>query len=147
MVNMAKVLVIDDDESIVRLVQATLASAGIDSDAAHSAEEGIAMMRACLYRVVVLDIHMPGISGIEMIGDLKSVSPLVQVIMLTSDSSFQNVVECVGRGAVDFFTKDAKQLPPMAESVSAALARGARWASWLGIHSGWDLVADPQATL
>jgi DNA-binding NtrC family response regulator len=146
-VNTAKVLVIDDDESIAQLVQATLASAGIDSDAARTAEDGIAMMRAHLYRVVALDVHMPGISGIETIAHLKRISPLVQVIMLTSDSSFRNVVECVGRGAVDFFAKDAKQLPLMAESVSVALARGARWASWLGIHSGWDLIADPQATL
>lgn len=142
-----KVLVIDDDESIVRLVQATLASAGIDSDAAYSAEEGIAMMRASLHRVVVLDVHLPEVSGIETIAQFKTISPLVQVIMLTSDSSFQNVVECVGRGAVDFFSKDAKQLRVMAKSVSEALVRGTRWASWLGIHSGWDLVADPQATL
>lgn len=142
-----KVLVVDDDESIIRLVQEILGTAGIDSDAASSAADALAMMDKNPYSVVVSDIHMPGMSGVELISALKKVSPTVQVIMLTSDSSFKRVVECVDRGAVDFFSKETKQLPLMVESVGAALGRLARWGNWLGRHSGWELVEVPQVVL
>lgn len=141
-----KVMVVDDDKSITELVQKKLELVGITADAAHSAEEGLQAMRKNLYTVVVLDIHMPGMDGPEMIGLLKDISPVAQVIMLTSDSSFERVIECLDRGAVDFFAKEMQQLILMAESVSAALGRGARWASWMGLRSGWDQVPTPQVS-
>jgi len=128
-------------------VQKKLDMAGISTDTACSAEEGLQAMRQNLYAVVVLDIHMPGMDGPELIGLLKDISPIVQVIMLTSDSSFERVIECMDRGAIDFFAKETQQLTLMAESVSAALGRGARWASWMGTRSGWDQVPTSEAVL
>lgn len=138
-----KVLVVDDDDSIRELVQMKLATAGINADEACSAEEGLRAMRKNLYAVIVLDIHLPGMNGPEMIGLLKEISPVVQVVMLTSDSSFERVIECLDRGAVDFFAKETQQLTLMVEAVGAAMGRGARWGSWLGLRSGWDQARTP----
>ncbi len=145
--NKNRVMVVDDDESIRALVQKKLEMAGITADAAASAEGGFQAMRDNLYTVVVLDIHMPGMNGPEMIATLKEISPIVQVIMLTSDSSFERVIQCLDRGAVDFFAKEAQQLTLMAEAVSSAMGRGARWASWIGTRSGWDRLPTPEAVL
>ena len=139
-----KVLVVDDDKSIRDLVQKKLAMAGINADAACSAEEGVQAMRKNLYTVIVLDIHLPGMNGPEMIGLLKEVSPVVQVIMLTSDSSFERVIECLDRGAVDFFAKETQQLTLMVGAVFAAIERGIRWGSWIGLRSGWDHERTPE---
>ncbi len=132
--NGPKILVVDDDEDIVGMVQTKLAGAGLSSDTACTAKEGLALMRKNLYLVVVLDIHMPGMSGVEMISALKQISPLVQVIMLTADASIERVIDCVDRGVVDFFSK-SDPLIQMVESVGTALGRGARWASWMGSRS------------
>lgn len=142
-----KVMVVDDDEDIRTLVQTTLSLAGIDSDAAATAEEALERMNENLYSVVALDIHMPGMNGVELISRLKKISPLIQIIMLSSDSSMERVVECMDRGAVDFFTKETHQVPLMVEAIGSALGRGARWASWIGTHSGWNMFPTPEAVL
>lgn len=126
-----RVLVVDDDESMVKLLQAKLQAAGIDPNVAYSADEAIQKMTRDLYWVVVADIHMPGMSGVELVSALKNLSPLVQVIMLTSDTSLGRVIECVDRGAVDFISK-AEDLTLLVETVTAALKRGARWIRKVG---------------
>lgn len=138
----AKVLVVDDSQTISRLLQSRLAAAGIASDTAHSAEKALQMMERHLYFVVVADIHMPGTDGVALLSSLKRVSPLVQVIMLTGDASLEQVIECADRGAIDFFSKQ-EPLPPLTEAVAAALARAARWAGWLrqGSTTSESLVA------
>ena len=61
----AKVLLVDDDDAILRLVQARLNQAGITPDLASSAEDAIEMMGKNLYHVVVADINMPGKSSLR----------------------------------------------------------------------------------
>ena len=121
-----RVLVVDDDESMVKLLQAKLKAAGIEPNVAYSADEAIRKMTHGLYWVVVADIHMPGMSGVDLVSALKNLSPLVQVIMLTSDASVGRVIECVDRGAVDFISK-SEGLDLLVETVTTALRRGARW--------------------
>lgn len=142
-----RVMVVDDDQSIRNLVQKKLAMAGISADTTCSAEEGLRAMRKNLYTVIVLDIHLPGMNGPEMIGLLKEVSPVVQVIMQTSDSSFERVIECLDRGAVDFFAKETQQLTLMVEAVFAAMGRGIPWGSWIGLCSAWDHERTPKVAL
>lgn len=126
-----RVLVVDDDESIVKLLQAKLKAAGIIPSVAYSADEALQKMNRDLYWVVVADIHMPGMSGVDLVSALKNLSPLVQVIMLTSDTSVGRVIECVDRGATDFISK-TEDLGLLVETVSLALERGARWIGQVG---------------
>ena len=129
----ARVLIVDDDADILDLVQDRLARAGIPADIATSAERALAMMRENLYVAAVADIHMPGIDGAHLISALKNLSPLVQVIMLTSDSTLRQVVDCADRGAVDFFAK-SQNLDDLIQSVRDALQRIDRWMNWMGFR-------------
>lgn len=131
--NHVRVLVVDDDPDVLDLVRARLAQAGIATDGAGSGQEALTRMREHLYVVVVADIHMPDISGVKLVSALKEISPLVQVIMLTADSSIQQVVECVDRGVVDFFAKK-RDLTDLAQSIRDALLRIDRWMKWLGLR-------------
>lgn len=126
-----KVLVVDDDEAVTRLLCHKLKTAGIASDSADSAQQAIAMMAANLYRVVIADVSMPGMSGVEMVSVLKRHSSLVQVIMLTGTASLERVIDCVDKGAVDFFSK-TEDLDFLVETVQLALTRAQRWMSFLG---------------
>jgi two-component system response regulator AtoC len=126
-------LIVDDDEDVLDAVQCKLAHAGIAADTATSAERALEMMWKNLYLVVVADIHMPGLSGVELVSELKRLSPLVQVIMLTSDSTTQQVIACADRGAADFFSK-TQSVDPVVQSVKDALERLDRWAGLLARH-------------
>lgn len=128
---MSRILVIEDDEDMLDLIRTTLERAGLQSDGATSAERGYELMQRHLYQVAVLDIHLPGQSGVQTINALKRLNPLVQVLMLTSDASIERVIDCIDRGACDFFLK-TDNLQPLVEAVTAATSRGARWSSWIG---------------
>lgn len=129
--NSNKVLVVDDDPSIVRLVSARLKKAGLTCDTALSAEEALKLMQQHLYFVVVADLHLPGLSGDKLISALKQISPLTQVVVLTGDASLQQVIACVDRGAVDFFAKSG-DYGELVECVESALRRRDRWGECLG---------------
>ena len=126
-----KILVVDDDDDVVSLVQLEFAKAGIRTDTAASAAEAQGKMERCVYPVVVLDIHMPGMSGVDLLDALKRRNSLVQVIMLTADATLAQVIACMDRGATDFFSKTSA-LVGVVEAATAALGRAARWLSWLG---------------
>ena len=142
----AKVIAVDDDPVITHMVRARLESAGIACDVASSAEEALTLMRRNLYFVVVTDIHMPGMSGVELISALKEVSPLVQIIMLTVDACVAQVIQCAERGAVDFLSKDG-DYNQIVVTVGAVLARRQRWAEWLGRAADHSLQPGASASL
>jgi DNA-binding NtrC family response regulator len=128
--NRTRVLIVDDDEAIVHLLQHLLKKKDVAADVALSAPDAFALMEHNLYQVVISDINMPDINGIQMLSALKKFSPLVQVIMLTGDSSCEHIVECIDRGAVDFFGKE--QCVKLLEAVDAALQRADRWMNLVG---------------
>jgi two-component system chemotaxis sensor kinase CheA len=121
------VLAVDDDPSILELVGHHLNEAGVKCDTAESAEEAITLMLRNYYLVVICDINLPGMSGVEMIPALRTISPLVQTIMLTSEDSAAHVIESLERGAVDFLSK-TQGLDNIVRLVTDALERSKRWA-------------------
>ncbi len=140
----SKVLIVDDDPAITNLVQQLLQKTGIEADTAGSADDALACMEKNSYSIVLLDIHMPGMSGVEAISAFKQRSPLVQVIMLTGDVSVSKVIECVDRGAIDFFSK-TENLAALPDAVYAALAKSARWLGFLA--PGGRQKADPVGSM
>lgn len=92
------------------------------------------MTRARGYAVVVADINMPGMDGIELLEALKSQSSLVQTIMLTSESTMSRVIECLDRGATDFFAK-SDDLGTLIKTVKESIARSERWMRLLSMRA------------
>jgi len=125
------VMVVDDDNDILVLVKTKLASAGIECDTADSAADALRKVEQQPYSVVVSDIDMPGMTGVDLISALKRHSPMVQVIMLTASPSISRVIECADRGAADFFSK-VDDLSKVIESVRAAQTRIDRWMALVG---------------
>lgn len=123
-----RVLLVDDDPATLRLIERKLNSCAVKSDCATSAEEALIKMVSNMYTVVVSDVLMPGMNGVEMVSAMKKHSPLVQVIMLTSDGTMQRVIDAVDRGAVDFFSK-SEDYTLLVDSVLDSLARADRWST------------------
>jgi DNA-binding NtrC family response regulator len=99
-----RLLIVDDDEDLRQSLAEHFRRAGIAVTEAGSAEE--ALVRAgARFDVAVLDLHLPGLDGIELLARLKELQPEVEALMLTAHSSIETAVQAMRRGAYDYLTK------------------------------------------
>jgi len=118
----AKVLVIDDDESIVDLLRAYLAQEGFQVDVARDGVAGLAKVRQFQPDVVVLDIMLPGLDGLEVLRRLRGESS-AYVVMLTAKAEEADKVVGLSVGADDYVTKPFSPRE-LAARIRAMLRRG-----------------------
>ena len=101
------VLVVDDDQLLRKLVTDQLARSGFDAAGAASGEEALAALQAADYDVVLLDIRMGGMSGLDALREIRKIEDAPEVIMLTADTLLGTGLEAMRLGAYDYLTKPA----------------------------------------
>jgi len=101
------VLLVDDEEDFLRTILKRLAKRGINAEGANRGEQALAMLAENPRDVVVLDVKMPGMDGIEVLKHIKASWPTTEVIMLTGHASIDAAVEGMGCGAFDYLMKPA----------------------------------------
>ncbi|MFN4243252.1 MAG: response regulator transcription factor [Tepidisphaerales bacterium] len=100
-----RILVVDDDNNFRdRLVRA-FAMRGLDAHGAHDAAEAMVKARQVRPHRAVVDMRMPGKTGIELVKDLTAFDPNIQVVVLTGYGSIATAVEAVRNGAIDYLNK------------------------------------------
>jgi len=100
------IMLVDDEITFVETLAKRLAERNIETIAAFSAEEGLEKLKNNKnLEVIVLDIKMPGMDGIEALEELKKVSPLIEVIMLTGNATIESAINAMKLGAYDFIMK------------------------------------------
>jgi len=100
-----RVLVVDDEESVRNLLQRILTEAGYNVVTAANGQEALDKVTELNIQAVLLDIKMPGMSGIEVLRQLASGRPDICVIMATAVADVQTAVEAMKLGAYDYITK------------------------------------------
>jgi len=105
---MFKVLVVDDDADLRLSVSSALSESHYAVDQARDGEEGVNRIRAGKYDLVLLDVNMPRMSGMEAIKEIKSHDPSIIVIMLTAFSNVRDAVEATKQGAYNYLEKPIK---------------------------------------
>jgi two-component system, OmpR family, KDP operon response regulator KdpE len=100
-----RVLVVDDEPAIRRALRPPLVELGFHVAEASRGEEALQALRATPYDVVLLDINMPGIGGIETLRRIRSFAPRLPVLMLTVRDQEEDKVEALDMGADDYVTK------------------------------------------
>jgi two-component system KDP operon response regulator KdpE len=102
------VLIVEDDSTLRRTLHTTLAALDFDIGEASSGEE--ALRRLCMidYDVVLLDINMPGLNGVEACRHIRSSYPRLPILMLTVRDSEDDKVQALESGADDYITKPFK---------------------------------------
>lgn len=101
----ALVLAIDDDRDQRRISERFLESAGFAVQTCASGGEGLLTLERCLPDVVLLDMQMEGLSGMEVLRRIKDTHPGVPVIILTGDADIRTVMEATREGAYDYIVK------------------------------------------
>ncbi|NIM18148.1 MAG: response regulator [Candidatus Aminicenantes bacterium] len=100
-----KILVVDDDASIRNMLSIVLKNSGYDAAAADSSESALKRLKTEMFHLIISDIKMPGISGIELLKKIKVINPEIPVIMITAFASTNDAVEAMKLGAEDYITK------------------------------------------
>jgi DNA-binding NtrC family response regulator len=103
-----RVLVVDDDNLLRKLVTDQLARSGFDASAAASGQEALDSLRETDCDVVLLDIQMPGLSGLDALRAIRKMEDAPEVVMLTADTSLATGIEAMRLGAYDYLTKPAR---------------------------------------
>jgi two-component system KDP operon response regulator KdpE len=119
--SVGRILVVDDDPQIRRAMKATLTSRGYEVSDSRSGEEALDKVRSETFDLVLLDVNMPGIGGIETCGLIRSGSDIA-IIMLTVSSSEKDKVEALDAGADDYVTKPFS-MPELLARIRATLRR------------------------
>jgi two-component system KDP operon response regulator KdpE len=101
----AKVLIVDDELSIRRVLRVSLTALGFYVEEASTGEHALALLGAGRYDVVLLDIEMPGIGGIETCKEIQQLKPRPVVLMLTVRDAVDDKAKAFDAGANDFITK------------------------------------------
>jgi len=99
------ILVVDDEKNIRRTLTMVLRGEDYDVLQAATAEEGLRLFASQPFDVVLLDVNLPGISGIEMLRRIKETDSTTEVVMMSGDASLNDAVEATRLGAFDFFAK------------------------------------------
>jgi len=99
------VLLVDDEVAFLEALAKRLRKRNIDITLANSAQEALRILRERPVDVVVLDLKMPGMDGIQAVREIKLATPLVEVIMLTGHASVEAAMEGMELGAFDYLTK------------------------------------------
>ena len=104
-----RILIVDDEEVVRNVLQRILKAAGYDATVAVDGEHAIDILYQEEHEVVLLDIKMPGMTGIEVLGKLTAEWPDICVIMVTAVVDAQTAVKAMKLGALDYITKPFDQ--------------------------------------
>ena len=116
-------LLIDDEEGIRKVLGLTLADAGWKVRTASSAEEALALFRQESFPIVLTDIKMPGMDGLQLLKTLKEAQPETEVVLMTGHGDLGLAIQGIKLDAADFVTK-----PIDDDALDIALARAReRW--------------------
>ena len=100
-----KILLVDDEEGIRKVLGITLSDMGYDVYTAHNGKNALEVFRKISPSIVLTDIRMPGIDGVELLGKIKEESPDVEVIMISGHGDMDLAIKSLQHEATDFVTK------------------------------------------
>jgi len=101
----ARLLVVDDDVALLRALERTFRQAGYDVTAVANGEQALALMRERVPTLVISDLMMPGMDGIELLREARALDPPPEVLLITGNASVERAVEAMRLGAFDFVEK------------------------------------------
>ncbi|TBR23926.1 response regulator [bacterium] len=124
----AAVLIVDDEEKLCRFLRKEFERDGYAAHVAHEHDGALAVLARERVDVVLLDIALPGPSGVDILSELKAARPRLPVVMLTGNASVETAVKTMKLGAFDYLAKPYG-LPELKALVDRAYAESCRQAA------------------
>ena len=117
-----RILVVDDEQPMRDVVAAGLTRAGYECATAESADQAAELLDQASFDLVLLDVNMPGKSGIEFLSDLRGSHPDLPVIMFTGEADADTAANAMREGATDYATKPAA-IPELVTRIESAIEK------------------------
>jgi len=118
-----RVLIVDDEPGVRSLLSSACQGKGYEVVAVEDGSDAVDALDSTLFDVCVLDLRMPGLSGIEVLRHAKDVQPDCEVIILTGYADLQSAIEALRLGAYDYLQKPVGDLEHLSVVISRALER------------------------
>lgn len=103
--NQSRILIVDDEKAVRDVLAKVLRQAEFDIDFAVTGSQGVAQAKICLPDLVILDLKLPDLEGMEVLKQLKTMEPRLPVIILTGHESLKTAVEAMKKGAFHYLAK------------------------------------------
>ena len=103
-----EILVVDDEDIVRESLQDWLDGVGYDVAVAASAEEALEILKKKKFNIMIADLVMPGMDGVEATRQVKDISPRTQIIILTSFHEDEHIFPALQAGAISYLLKDVK---------------------------------------
>lgn len=103
--NKGRILVIDDEPNILKMIELSLSSSGYLPEIFSNPQEGISRAKEIFFDLAFIDLKMQPMNGIEVLEELKKISPDTTVVLMTAYGSIETAVEAIKKGAYDYITK------------------------------------------
>ena len=113
-----RLLIVEDEDTLCKSLQRVFLKEGYEVDRADSAESAFKLLERNSYDLIITDIILPGISGIELMTKYRGANPTQKVIIITAYASLTTAVEALKAGASDFIIK-----PLMHDEMKRAVSR------------------------
>jgi DNA-binding NtrC family response regulator len=141
-----RVFIVDDEEELVQTLSERLTVRDYDVSTSLSGEDAIEKLKHYNFDVVILDVAMPGMDGIETLREIKRIKPLTEVIMLTGHGTVESAIEGMKLGAFDFLMKPCKTEELVAK-INVAHAKKAEQEERIRAAKVSDIISSPRSVL
>ncbi len=123
-----RVVAIDDDPQHLKFIATVLSQENVVVSTATDPKEGLGLVRKELPHLVLLDLVMPGMSGMDVLESILKFDPAIEVVLLTGQYSTESAVEAIQKGAADYLTKpvDVERLHLRLESLTSEVRQRQR---------------------
>ena len=129
--NHPSILIVDDDEAICELVSEGLIEDGYTCDIASTADEALTKLRSHHFDIALLDIILPGKSGMELLRTFQAVFQNTEIVMMTAVKDLDTAIQAMKLGASDYVVKPFT-IDKLSASISTVLESGKRYSSVSG---------------
>jgi len=117
-----RVLIIDDDPAVLDLLCSALERKKIDSATSTSGADGLAAMAADTFAVILLDLSLPDIHGLELIGQMRELAPTARIVIITADTTSETLLRAIREQAFEYIRKpfDIQEVVDIVQRASSA---------------------------
>ena len=141
-----RVLIVDDEEMFAQSLSERLTIRDFDVTTSLSGEDAVEKIKHLNFDVVVLDVTMPGLGGIEALREIKRIKPLTEVIMLTGHATVESAIEGMKIGALDILLKPC-ETEDLVAKINKAYDRKAEHEERIRAAKVSDIISSPRSVL
>ncbi len=125
--NRKSILIVDDEDEVLAALQTFLELHHYKVESCREPQKALDILKRRGFQIALLDINMPGMDGVTLLGRIKTMRPSTQVIMMTAYGTLGSVKACLAAGASDFILKPFVRLDEILRIIDLTCERVERW--------------------